>query len=249
MKSSDSQKLRVSSLFPPSMVHASSTADIYKLELDNEMTKVEQILTNEYTSASRLNSRENESTFKEEKVLKNNLNRLRSENKLKENKIQGLEDMIKCFNIISPRNQSALLTFHSTMPENDRLDLLKQKLIQEDIKIEEEERNTEVLIETKNKTLQNTLVWKERLGSLIKIDKDIEKKYSEALDSKQKAVYSLISIQNKIIKLKKYMDINKNKFNAAIDKKILIKQNQEKEVKESIDKISRVNIKSRVRFM
>ena len=246
MKNNETKR-RLTGLFPAQNPAATSTADAQKMELESEITKVEQMLSHEYTSASRGSLRVLESNFEEEKKLHKELNRLRSENKAKELKITGLMDLIKCYTVVSPRNGSSSNSLVSNIYEDDDIEKIKEQLVAEEEKIDDEETNTEVLIESKNKAIQSTLVWKERLYGLSKLHKEIETKYTEVLDTKQKACLSLLSAQNELSRFKKFVEKNREQFETAMKKRKAVKEKDELVVKESISKISRVNLKSRVR--
>ena len=241
-------KRKLSSLLPSPTGVVSNQIDLHKVALEAEITNVEKQLITEYNSVSRVNTRESDSNFEEERTLKNTLNKLLSENKAKEAKILGLKDLISCYAATSPKNTLAISSINTIIPEEEEADNLRDQLSSEAAKISEEESNTEVLIETKNKIINSSLIWKERLVSLTKMHKEIERKYNEVIDTKQQAAYSLLSVQADLSKLRKYMEENQRKFQNAVEKGKIIKEAHEHEVKEKIEKISRVNLKSRVIF-
>lgn len=246
MKSTDFNR-RLSSLFISPNSTANMQASNQKLELENEVNKVQEMLSMEYTVANRTLNREGEASNEESKILKSALNKIVNDNKKKEKKLSSIVDLIKCYSIVSPRNISGgtplLSSFHN---EEGKLDDLREQLEAEDEKIQEEESNTEILIESKNNIIKSTLVLKERLEKLSKIHKDIEKKHNEVIDTKQKAFYSMQSAQIDLSKLRKYIEKDQKRFKKAMEKWKTIKDNHEKEVQECINKISRENLKSRV---
>lgn len=236
-------KRRLSTLLSYSTNALPSLAEIHKQELETEITNVEKVLDQEYTSIPRSISRENHSHFVEEKGLKANLNRLVSENKGKEAKIAGLIDLINCYSFMSRKaGPVSTQNFHSDYEIDD----LREQLFNEAENIKEEENYTEVLIETKRKIIESTLCWKEKLGALSKVQGEIDRKYSEVLYSKQKAAFNLHAVQSEIAHLKKFQQKSQKKFRNAVEKGKMVKETHTNEVREKIEKISRNNLKSRV---
>ncbi|OMJ73041.1 hypothetical protein SteCoe_28369 [Stentor coeruleus] len=245
MKSTDFNR-RLSSLFISPNSTATKQASNQKFELENEVNKVQEMLSVEYTVANRTLNREGEALNEESKILKSALNKIVNDNKKKEKKLSSIVDLIKCYSIVSPRNISGstpiLSSFHD---EEEKIDDLREQLEVEDEKIQEEESNIEILTESKNNIIKNTLALKEKLEKLSKIHKDIEKKHNEVMETKQKAFYSMQSAQTDLSKLRKYIEKDQKRFQKAMEKWKTIKDHHEKEVQECINKISRENLKSR----
>ena len=158
MRNSEIQKKKPGSLFTPTNLNTTNLAEMQKQELENEVTKVGNLLTHEYTSVPRVFSRESESTFEEEKILKKNFNKLRADNLIKEKKIAGLIDLINCYSMISPKNGISLQSLLNNPQTDDEAECLKLQIEKEEEKIVEEENSTEILIDTKNKVIKSTLI-------------------------------------------------------------------------------------------
>ena len=246
-------KRKMSSLYTTTPIITPNIAEIHKLELENEIEKVKIMLSNEYVSVPGTNSEESgslaEKEIKMKTILKTNLNKLRSKNKAKEKKITEFIDLINFYSSISPKNISTSSFLNSNFHLDDEVDQLKEQILEEEDKIVEEELNTEVLMETKSKIIQSSLVWKERLLTLTSVHKEVERKYKEVIDSKKQATISLYTVQNDVQRLQKFKEKNQKKFHSAFMKGRMFIEKSESEVKEKIEKISRDNLKSRVIFI
>jgi hypothetical protein len=139
-------KRRVTALYAGPNLPVTSSADMQKLELETEITKVEQMLSHEYLTASRGSERMKELNWEEEKKLKKELNCIVTENRVREKKIKGLQDLIKCYSIVSPRSGSTVTSIVSNANEEDGVEGLKRQIEEENEKIGEEEANGEILI-------------------------------------------------------------------------------------------------------
>ena len=215
-------KRKMSSLYTTTPIITPNIAEIHKLELENEIEKVKIMLSNEYVSVPGTNSEESgslaEKEIKMKTILKTNLNKLRSKNKAKEKKITEFIDLINFYSSISPKNISTSSFLNSNFHLDDEVDQLKEQILEEEDKIVEEELNTEVLMETKSKIIQSSLVWKERLLTLTSVHKEVERKYKEVIDSKKQATISLYTVQNDVQRLQKFKEKNQKKFHSAFMK-------------------------------
>lgn len=238
-------KNRISSIYPSPNPNSPTAEDVFKQELQMEIKRVEKQLDEEFFFDQIPSVPDEKSHFAETKKLKMTLNKLVCDNKVKMGKLENLKNLASA----RKRELEHPLAVFQLSEALEKVQILKEKVESTEKEIKKQAGEQEILLEMKNKAANEIIIFKERL---LKELNSMEKLQNET--SKKQIFTYLVKLQNSsaqqtLLESKKSFLRSQESFEEGFSLLQRTKHEQEVEIKNCVEKISKANIKSRENLM
>jgi hypothetical protein len=240
MKTSES-KNRISSLFT-SQTSSTPIIDQYKIELNQEMMKVEQELTQEFTQKYQKSLSDTQSLENDTKRLKKSLNLLKNKNKTKQDqifKLKQLVDMLRPGKSIENSSSPQDLHARKLHLKNELSDIETISMTQY--------KEQETLNEMKTQEYENLKCMKEKLNKFITLQKIQDCQNEKGQLQKLFFEFSKFKVQKEIKDQKKKNSKQAEKHFDSLNSLKKTKSLQIQAISKSIKNISQANLTEKVK--
>lgn len=218
---------------------------LYKEELEKEMIKVEQVLTEGFYSCIGGQVEKRDQRLGEIEKLKNNLNALKNKNKLKENQLKRIKEIVAGHQIDEKYNEKTNILEEM---QSEKLNLMN--------KVSKLEKNSlaqlneyETLYEMKNQEYKNLLNIKEKLENLSK-NLSIDMTKNDKISTQKLFLEFSEQDLNTELKLQKSSNFKlTDKNSRSLNLLRRTKSQQDSSITKSIRKISEINLRDKVEFI
>lgn len=216
--------------------------DLYKQELQTEMSKVERELSQEFLTSFLHKSIGSDFESSSANFLKSSLNKLISTNQSKSSQLLHLKSLVDLKN----KNKANSVSDKELEICTKKMMKLQNFLKKIEFQLKSEFSEQETLEEMKNQEVRNLMSFKEKLDKLNRVYKAREVDLQKKVNKKIRSKFESIEVQQELQSTKNLVLKEQIKRETSLDILRITKTKQVEAIKQSIYNLSEANIRERV---